>query len=197
MAAYVFGTVDVTDPDQYGKYSQQAPGVFKKFGAKVRVRGGETAALEGPKPAGRNVMVEFADMDGLKAWYNSSDYKEIAKLREGAANTIAIALDGDPLDLADGDKPGYFVAKLTIHDEDKYGAYVAKAVPLVKAAGGEIFARGEIIKLEGDETFEQGLIIKFPSFAVARDFYHADGYQDIIPLRDGAADVQFFVVEGA
>jgi uncharacterized protein (DUF1330 family) len=198
MAAYLIGMINVTDPDRYGEYSKQAPGVFKQFGAKPRVRGGEVAALEGPEPAGRNVVVEFSDMDRLRDWYNSDAYAEILKIREGAAQVTAFALDGDALgDLPDGAKPGYFVARVTIRDPDAYGKYVESAIPLVKAAGGAIIARGDCQYIEGADGFEQGLIITFPSFEEARDFYYSDSYQALIPSRDGAADVHFYVLEGA
>ena len=45
MAAYVIVQVEVTDPEKFGKYRSQVPGVIEKYGGRYLVRGGATEAV--------------------------------------------------------------------------------------------------------------------------------------------------------
>lgn len=94
MTAYIIAKINVTDMEQYKKYTGVTPGVIKKFGGRFIVRGGETVTLEGPEETSRVVVVEFPSMEKLKEFYYSDDYQAAKKLREGAAETSFIAVDG-------------------------------------------------------------------------------------------------------
>ena len=47
MSAYIIARVEVTDMDQYRKYTEVTPGLVAEFGGRFVVRGGETVTLEG------------------------------------------------------------------------------------------------------------------------------------------------------
>ncbi|MCZ6603621.1 MAG: DUF1330 domain-containing protein [Alphaproteobacteria bacterium] len=198
MAAFMIGMVNVTNPDAYGEYTKAAPGVFKQFGAKIRIRGGDVTVLEGPEPPGRIVMIEFDDTDTIRKWYASPEYTEIKKLREGAADVFIYFLEGEPLgDVPDSPKPGYVMAKFTVTDQERWDIYAPRGMEFVASAGGVIVARGPINTIEGPETYQQSVVFKFPTVEDGVGFYHAQAYQDIIPLRAGAAEFQLFVLQGA
>jgi len=40
------------------------------------------------------VVLEFADLAAAKRWYESQAYQETKKLREGAANSRVVAVQG-------------------------------------------------------------------------------------------------------
>ncbi len=94
MPAYLIARIEVTDPEQYKHYIAATPRVIAKFEGKFIARGGETATLEGPEETRRVVLVEFPSLDRAKEFYNSAEYKEAMKLREGAANISLIVIDG-------------------------------------------------------------------------------------------------------
>jgi uncharacterized protein (DUF1330 family) len=94
MPAYVIVETDVTDPEQYKHYMAASPAAIAAGGGRFLVRGGEFAVLEGDWRPPRLVMLEFEDLEAAKRWYESEIYQEAKKLREGAANFRAIAVQG-------------------------------------------------------------------------------------------------------
>lgn len=94
MAAYMIATIVVTDMDQYKKYVDRTPGVIDRYGGRFIARGGETVTLEGPEETRRVVLVEFPSLEQARAFYNSPEYQEVKKLREGAAVMQLVAIEG-------------------------------------------------------------------------------------------------------
>jgi uncharacterized protein (DUF1330 family) len=39
-------------------------------------------------------MLEFPDLETAKRWYDSPEYQEVRKLRDGAANLRMVAVEG-------------------------------------------------------------------------------------------------------
>lgn len=50
--------------------------------------------LEGPEVTERVVVIEFPTLERVKEFYHSEDYQQVKKLREGAATTSFIAIEG-------------------------------------------------------------------------------------------------------
>ena len=66
------------------------------------------------------------------------------------------------------------------------------------AFGGEFIARGgETETFEGDEETRRVVIVRFDSMDKARQFYHSEQYQHAKSKREGAAEAQFVLVDGA
>jgi uncharacterized protein (DUF1330 family) len=94
MAAYIIARINVTDMEQYKKYTAVTPGVIEQFGGRFIVRGGEKVTLEGPEETNRVVVIEFPSLERAQAFYKSDDYQAAKKLREGAATGQFIIVDG-------------------------------------------------------------------------------------------------------
>jgi uncharacterized protein (DUF1330 family) len=94
MAAYVIVETDITDPEQYEQYKAASPAAIAAGGGRFLVRGGELATLEGDWHPARLVLLEFADLEAAKRWYESEVYQETRKLRAGAAGFRAVAVQG-------------------------------------------------------------------------------------------------------
>jgi uncharacterized protein (DUF1330 family) len=94
MPAYIIVETDVTDPEQYEQYKAASPSVVAAGGGRFVVRGGELAVLEGDWSPKRIVMLEFEDLEAAKRFYESPEYQEAKKLREGAASLNMIAVEG-------------------------------------------------------------------------------------------------------
>ena len=84
----------MTDADQYGEYIKVTPGIIAKFGGRFIVRGGNTVTLEGPEEKWRIVVIEFPDLQKAQDFYNSADYADAKKIREGAALAQFVAIEG-------------------------------------------------------------------------------------------------------
>jgi uncharacterized protein (DUF1330 family) len=96
MPAYAIVLVEVTDPEQYAKYTRATPPVIAKFGGKFVVRGGKSATLEGTEERRRIVVIEFPSAERAQAFYQSDEYQEVKKLRSGAAIGTFIVVEGCP-----------------------------------------------------------------------------------------------------
>jgi uncharacterized protein (DUF1330 family) len=94
MPAYVIVETDVRDAEQYERYKAASPGAIAAGGGRFVVRGGEMAVLEGDWQPKRLVMLEFEDLEAAKRWYESPEYQEAKRLREGAATLHIVAVEG-------------------------------------------------------------------------------------------------------
>ncbi|WP_075995807.1 DUF1330 domain-containing protein [Salaquimonas pukyongi] len=95
MSAYIVVRVDVTDAEKWKEYAAAAGPVVARFGGKYLARGGEMADLENSEDEGKRVVVlQFADMETAKAWYNSDEYQAAKTLREGAGHARFTLVDG-------------------------------------------------------------------------------------------------------
>ena len=94
MSAYLFANVEVTDAAGYEQYRQGVSATLEAFGGRFLVRGGATEVLEGEWTPKRLVILEFADMARLKAWYHSPEYRPLIELRQRTANSTLVAVEG-------------------------------------------------------------------------------------------------------
>jgi uncharacterized protein (DUF1330 family) len=94
MPAYIIGRIQVTDKARYSEYTKVTPDIIAEFGGHFIARGGESVTLEGPEETSRLVIIEFPTLDDAKAFFQSEEYAEAKKLREGAAVAQFVAIDG-------------------------------------------------------------------------------------------------------
>jgi uncharacterized protein (DUF1330 family) len=94
VPAYVIIETDVHDAEQYERYKTASPEAVRSGGGRFVARGGELAVLEGDWDPSRVVILEFPDLEAAKRWYDSAEYVEARKLREGAANLRMVAVQG-------------------------------------------------------------------------------------------------------
>jgi uncharacterized protein (DUF1330 family) len=94
MAAYLFADIEVTDQTAYEEYRRGAPAVVAAYGGRYLARGGAVEVLEGDAAAHRVALVEFPDMERLKAFYHSAQYQALAAIRNRASRSTFTAVEG-------------------------------------------------------------------------------------------------------
>ncbi len=94
MAAYVIVDVNINDPTRYEEYKKLAGPTVSAYGGKYIARGGATERLEGERPAGRVVIVEFPSSQRAKEWWSSPEYSEAKTIRQAASTTEMIVVEG-------------------------------------------------------------------------------------------------------
>ena len=94
MPAYVIAETDVHDPERYERYRAAVPDTVAAGGGRFIARGGELAVLEGDWRPERLVLLEFDDLEAAKRWYESPEYQEVKRLRDGAATLRVVAVEG-------------------------------------------------------------------------------------------------------
>ncbi len=97
MKGYVLAEVEVTDPTQYEAYRPLAAAAIAKYGGRYLVRGGAVESVEGDVPPQRLVLLEFDSPARAREWYHSPEYQAAKALRERAARSRVLLLNGhDP-----------------------------------------------------------------------------------------------------
>ena len=91
---------------------------------------------------------------------------------------------------------GFWIAHITITDNDAYQLY-RNVVPAILAAHN-----GQFIVRSGAQTVTEGtarprtVVIAFPSYQAALDCYNSPEYQAARKLRMNASEGEFLVIEG-
>ena len=85
MGALMIIQADITNPEQFVEYAKRAPALIEKYGGRYRCMRGQVEQLEG-KPDNRKIVVsEWPSMEAAQSFWNSDEYAELKKVREGAA----------------------------------------------------------------------------------------------------------------
>ncbi len=91
----------------------------------------------------------------------------------------------------------YVVFEIEVTDPERYERYKALSGPAVAAAGGRYLARGgRTASLEGAAPPRRSVVIEFDSLEAAVAWYEGEAYTAARALREGAATVRAYVVEG-
>jgi uncharacterized protein (DUF1330 family) len=94
MPAYLFGEITITDPEGYEEYRSGARAATEKFGGKIIARTNEAEMVEGEGAGAHAVIIEFPDMDAIRAWHASEEYASPKAIRLRTATTRMVALPG-------------------------------------------------------------------------------------------------------
>ena len=92
---------------------------------------------------------------------------------------------------------GYVIARADITDPDAYAQYAVQATEAIKAHGGKPLARGGRHEALEGPARKRNVVLEFESFEKAREYYHSAQYQAAKALREGAAEMEMVLVEGA
>lgn len=94
--------------------------------------------------------------------------------------------------------PAFVIVQGTITDVQQYEHYKGAAAPTVIAAGGSYLVRGgATTSLEGDDAPQRTVVLQFDSSEAAVAWYSSESYQHARTLREGAAQMRLYVVDGA
>ena len=84
----------VEDPELYAKYRASVSRNLDAGGGRYLVRGGPIEILEGDWRPNRIVVVRFDSADKARAWWNSSEYAQLKKMRQRSTRTNMILVEG-------------------------------------------------------------------------------------------------------
>lgn len=97
MAAYLIGTVSITDESWVSGYAINVHDIVHKHGGKYLSRSGDVIQTEGePNNVSLIAVVEFPTMDDAQAFINDPDYQDFRKSRiQGSISNVYIIDDTD------------------------------------------------------------------------------------------------------
>lgn len=94
MPAYVIVEVEIQDDREYEVYKSLTPAAITAFDGKFIVRGGKSVSLEGNWNPERIVVLEFPTVQRANEWWNSELYSRAKVIRQRAAKTKMIIVEG-------------------------------------------------------------------------------------------------------
>ena len=94
MAAFVIVDMTVTDPVKIEEYRKLAGASVAALGGKFLARGGRTVVLDGNWHPQRIVVIEFPSLAQAKQWRASPEYGKACEIRNRAASTRMIVVEG-------------------------------------------------------------------------------------------------------
>ena len=94
MPAYFVAELETTNQAGMDPYRAAVPATITKYGGRYVTRGGATELIEGGPEPKRIVILEFADKEAIKRWYNSPEYQKILPTRLANSTGRAIIVEG-------------------------------------------------------------------------------------------------------
>jgi uncharacterized protein (DUF1330 family) len=94
MPAYVIVDVSIQDHAEYEEYKKLTPAAVAAFDGRFVVRGGRHITLEGDWKPERIVVLEFPSIERANEWWNSEWYSKAKEIRQRAAKTKMIIVEG-------------------------------------------------------------------------------------------------------
>lgn len=92
---------------------------------------------------------------------------------------------------------GYVIGQIKVTDPTVYPRYVEMVGPIIAKFGGEFLVRGgRSESYEGTPPGDRNVVIRFPSYQLARDWYHSADYAEAKALRMLASTSIQTIVEG-
>jgi uncharacterized protein (DUF1330 family) len=86
MSALLIIQASILKKEGYKAYQAAVQPLIETFGGRLRATGTQLEVLEGAHDGRRLVVFVVASMDAIHAFWGSSQYKDVKRLREGAAS---------------------------------------------------------------------------------------------------------------
>jgi len=95
MAAYMIVTAKISDREKFvSGYGKSAGGLVEQFGGHYILMGPGAELLEGEFGSGASMVIsEWPDKESAKRFWNSPEYAEVKKLREGIADCQVLLIE--------------------------------------------------------------------------------------------------------
>ena len=94
MTAYlIVDELTVTDQEKIREYIIKAAATLKANGGEL-LASGVPEVLEGNWQPKRCVLVKFKNMENLKNWWNSEEYRALIPIRAAVSESNIITIDG-------------------------------------------------------------------------------------------------------
>ena len=94
MRGYLVATVEITDPEGFGRYGEAVSPLVARHGGRYLIRGGEAETREGAPMTRRQVVIEFPSMEAARAFYDDPDYAPVRAMRFASASTNLALVPG-------------------------------------------------------------------------------------------------------
>jgi uncharacterized protein (DUF1330 family) len=91
---------------------------------------------------------------------------------------------------------GYWIVRVSVHDQERYPDYLAAAKPAFEKFGANfIVGGGPFDSMEGSSR-DRNVVVEFKDLATAKACYQSPDYQAAKAIRQKYSDADFIIIEG-
>jgi uncharacterized protein (DUF1330 family) len=92
---------------------------------------------------------------------------------------------------------GYWVVRVSVHNQERYPDYLAAAKPAFEKFGANFIVRaGPFDSMEGTSR-DRNVVVEFKDLATAKACYQSPEYQAAKAVRQKYSEADFIIIEGA
>jgi uncharacterized protein (DUF1330 family) len=91
---------------------------------------------------------------------------------------------------------GYWIARITVREPERYPEYIAIAQPAYKRYNAKFVVRGGQLTAAEGTSHPRNVVIEFASYQDALDCYNSPEYTEAKKIRQAIADGDLIIIEG-
>ena len=91
---------------------------------------------------------------------------------------------------------GYWVARITVHQPERYPDYVKTASPAYQRFGAKFLVRGGAFEVTEGDARPRNVVIEFPTYQAALDCYNSPEYTEARTIRQAISEGELLIVRG-
>jgi uncharacterized protein (DUF1330 family) len=92
--------------------------------------------------------------------------------------------------------PAYVIGHITVKNPEKWAEYRNQVPATLTSWNAELVFRGKTTSvLSGNHSHNDTVVIRFPNTESVEQWYNSAAYQELIPLRTDAADIDLISYE--
>ncbi|MFC1755688.1 DUF1330 domain-containing protein [Thermoproteota archaeon] len=95
MSVFMIAELTIKNRELYTDYVNKARSIIEGYGGRYLVQSEKIESIAGGWKPERIVAIEFPTFDALKQCFTSTEYKEIAPMREDSTTSRAIIVHGN------------------------------------------------------------------------------------------------------
>ena len=92
---------------------------------------------------------------------------------------------------------GYWIVRVSVHDEERYSEYLAAARPAFEKFGANFIVRGGAFDAMEGSSRGRNVVVEFVDRVTALACYNSPEYQAAKAIRQKYAEADFLIIEGA
>ena len=91
----------------------------------------------------------------------------------------------------------YWIVRVSVHDQERYPAYLDAARPAFEKFGARFIVRGGAFETTEGNARDRNVVVEFADRSTALACYRSAEYQAAKAIRQKYAEADFIIIDGA